>query len=198
MFRLYGKKKTEAILARCAGYADELEQRFGVPAAALKAVVYQEVRQIDLMDVAADAAVRLYWAAYRLLRRPPRFGKRDSSTGYAQVFAATAIDSINFAADRGIADYRALGLLTDHRLQKENPADLRMIWLMLHRNRQFNLLAAALTLRAAAQEMTGRIDFSAYSPDELQLIFTRYNAKADHVTAYGREVYARYSNSISL
>ncbi|MBQ9196540.1 MAG: hypothetical protein IJ157_04775 [Clostridia bacterium] len=196
MLRLYGEKKTRRILRLCQEQIFALEKRFGIPSAAMNAILLQEIPQIDLLDLLADGAVLLYWHVYRLSGRAPRFGKRDSSTGYAQVFARTAIRSVNFAADAGIADYKELGLLTDHRLDSGNIRDVRMIWLMLHRNNDFNLLCAALTLMDAAQEMTGRIDFLSYSAEEWQLIFTRYNADARHITAYGREAYRRYTQAL--
>ena len=196
MIRLYGRRKTEQILADCRDQIESLEARFGVPSAAMLAILRQELPQIDLMDLLADQAVLLHWSMARLLGHPPRRGKQDSSTGYAQVFAATAINSINFAADAGITDYKSLGLLTDHRLSRENPADLRMIWLMLHRDRNFNLLCAALTLLSAAREMTGRIDFAGYTSEEWQLIFTRYNANTHQITPYGREAYRHYTQAL--
>ena len=196
MFKLYGKKKAARLIAQCQPQVHALEERFGIPAAALNAILNQEIPEIDLWDMLADQAVLLYWRAARLFERPPRVGKRDSSTGYAQVFASTAIDALNFASEAGIVQYRQLGILVDHRLSRSNWADLRMIWMMLHKNIYFNLLCAALALLSAAQEMTGRIGFDDYTAEEWQLIFTRYNADVKEITAYGRKAYAHFTQGV--
>ena len=54
------------------------------------------------------------------------------------------------------------------------------------------MTAAALNLLSAAEEKTGRIDFPSYSPEELKLIFTRYNGTVPHITPYGEAVYRHY------
>ncbi len=194
MLKLYGEKRINRIMDGCGEWIKSIEERFGLPSAALKAVLRQELSQIDLIDLAADQAVIAYWRFYRLLGRAPRFGKRDSSTGYTQVFAATAIDSLNFAFDRQLTDARSLGLFIDHKLQKTNPSDLHMIWQMLHRDRFFNLLCAALTLIAAADEMNGTTDFSRYTPLQWQLTFSRYNADTRRITRYGQQAYSGYQS----
>lgn len=67
-----------------------------------------------------------------------------------------------------------------------------MIWTRLNTDTKFNLELAALNLLAAAEEMTGRIDFGGYSADELKLVLTRYNADVKHITAYGEAAYQHY------
>ena len=195
MMRLYSKKRTARILRRCGGILAEIEHDYGVPAACMQAVLWQEIPQIDLWDLAADCAVGLYWARCRLRGRlfpaaplpRPLLGKRDCSTGYAQVFAATAIASIRLAAKEGAASPEALGL---PRLPTTD--DLGLVWRRLHRDRRFNLRCAALTLLAAAHEVTGRMRLAGCSPEEWERIFTRYNADTRSVTAYGRQAYRRY------
>ena len=194
MLKIYGEKRIKRIIEGCGEWIKSIEERFGLPSAALKAILRQELSQIDLIDLAADRAVIVYWRFYRLFRRVPRFGKRDSSTGCAQVFASTAIDSLNFAFDRQLTDARSLGLIIDHKLQKTNPSDLCMIWQMLHRDRFFNVLCAALTLLAAADEMNGTIDFSRYTPRQWQLTFSRYNANTRQITRYGQQAYTGYQS----
>ena len=66
------------------------------------------------------------------------------------------------------------------------------MWRKLKHDTVFNLSCAALNILHCAWQMTGRIDFDSYSPQEIKLIFTRYNADVKHVTAYGEEAYARY------
>ncbi|MBR1585495.1 MAG: hypothetical protein IJ662_08155 [Clostridia bacterium] len=194
----YSPKRAEKIIERLHPLIQRTEDAWGVPAPYLQAILYQEITHIDYLDALADGAVACYWARYalgqRLGRKAPSakgwLGKRDSSTGYAQVFAFVAIRVMAFAVDQGRAGWAQWGF--DHPLTADRPADLRAVWRRLHTDRAFNLTAAALHLLFAAQEQTGRIDFSSYSPEEIQRIFTRYNADTRAVTPYGREAYAHY------
>ena len=205
MFKLYTKGRAERIIVRYDGLIREIEADYGLPAPALQAVLYKEITGIDLADLLADAAVSLYWRRVRLrsllrrwgwLRRlsslpRPLLGKRDSSTGYGQVYAATALASLHFAEEQGLVSCAALGLPPPLAVS-EDPAALGDVWRRLYRDRAFNLRAAALTLLAAAEEMAGSLDWSSFSPETLQLVFTRYNANTRRVTQYGKEVYNRY------
>lgn len=185
MRKLYNSKQIEETLENYRDWIETLSRRYGIPAACIRAVLWKEMTEMDLLDIAADLVVQAYWLGLRFL------GKRDSSTGYAQIFGYVGINAINFALDRGLADCETLGISGDHRLRPEHPDDLRLIWTRLHREPKFNLELATLNLLSAAEEMTGRIDFSGYSAEELKLIFTRYNANVSHITAYGEAVYQR-------
>ena len=198
MLKLYSKKKVKRLLA---GYADRIEQvsaRSGVPAACIRAVLSQEMGDIDLMDPVADLSVRFYWLRWRLRGgRTPRLlrgalGKKDSSTGYGQIFAYVAIRALNFAASRGLPAYDWLGLSEERPLRPDRDEDLQWMWYRLHRDQEANILLSALNLLSAAEEMTGRRDFKSFSPEQLQLTFTRYNANVRQVTAYGKKVFALY------
>ena len=207
MLRIISRRRAEKIIAAEAEKIRSLECRYGLPCAYLQAILLKEMTEIDVLDLAADLAVKLYWIRYdmlslarRILKQPPLDGfpegllkKRDSSTGYAQIFAYVAIRAIAFSLENGLDDgLEDFGLSADHPLRETNPADLRLIWRRLNRDTAFNLRAAALNLIAAAEEMTGRIDFSSYTPEEIQAIFTRYNANTRVITAYGRETYQYY------
>ena len=190
MLKLYSPKAAERIIARCAPRIDDISSRFALPAACLKAILYQEITNIDLFDLLVDRLVRRNQR--RGVSGPGRLRKTDSSTGYAQIFAYVAINAVNFAADRGLTDYAALSLPADHRLDPASLSDIRLVWTRLNGDVDFNLTAAALNLLSAAEEKTGRIDFPGYSPDELKRIFTRYNGTVPHITPYGEAVYAHY------
>lgn len=203
MLKLYGPRAAERIIRRLAAPIRALEARYALPAPVLQAVLYQEITQIDALDPLADLAVQLNWLRLALLARltgrPLRlpqgrgpFHKLDSSTGFAQIFAAVGIDAMNFALDRGLTAPERLGLSPGRRPRREDPLDLRRTWRRLHRDPGFNLELAALNLLAAAEEKTGRIAFASYSPEELQRVFTRYNGTAPGVSAYGRAAYGHY------
>ncbi len=197
MLKLYNETAARRIIARCSDLISASSSKYDVPDTWVRAILFRELTQIDLMDLVADFAVRFYYFRYRLFRRTPSahsgfFGKKDSSTGYSQIFAYVAIKAANFALDRGIADYASLGIASGHRLDRSNPDDLWMIWRRLNRDKAFNIEMATLNLLAAAQEMTGRISCPAFTPDEIKLCFTRYNADVKHITGYGEQTYQYY------
>ncbi len=198
MLKLYSPRAAERIMKRYSGDIEDIAARYGLPAACLRAILYKELTEIDLMDVAADALVKFN---QRRLDAPVNGGgfldKCDSSTGCGQIFGYVAIRAINFAADRGLTDPAALGLPADRRLDPQNLADLRLVWGRLHSDPVFNIECTALNLLAAAEEMTGRIDFPGYSPEELKLVFTRYNGDFKDVSPYGEAAYAIYQRYLS-
>ena len=182
MVRLYSPARAESIIKKYDHKIREICGKYGLSPAVLKAVLYTEMIRIDLMDLTADLVVRL-----------GAFSRKDSSTGYAQIFAYVALNAANFAVDRGLADYSSLGLdEPSRRLDPKNPADLRMVWLKIHKDPAANMEFAVLNLLSCAEEMTGRINFNGYTPEELKLIFTRYNANVKHIAPYGEEAYRHY------
>ena len=44
--------------------------------------------------------------------------------------------------------------------------------------------------------MTGRIDFEHYTPEEMKLIFTRYNGNLKQISPYGEKAYQYYLNCL--
>ena len=198
MLKLYSRRSVQRRLARLAHPIDLAAGRSGVPVACIRAVLSQEMGDIDLMDPVADLSVLFYWLRWRLRGgRTPRLlrgalGKKDSSTGYGQIFAYVAIRALNFAASRGLPAYDWLGLSEERSLRPDRDEDLQWMWYRLHRDQEANILLSALNLLSAAEEMTGRRDFKSFSPEQLQLTFTRYNANVRQVTAYGKKVFALY------
>ena len=208
MIKLYTRARAGRTVASQAALLQALSRRYPLPAACVQAILYKELIEIDLLDIVADLAVRFYWFRYGLRRRlcgwgllrSPEpllrwgpFGKRDSSTGCAQIFAYVGIRAVNFALDRDLLpSQEALGLPAGRRLNPETPEDLREVWYRLYRDTAFNTELAALNLLAAAEEMTGRVDFPSYTPEELMLVLTRYNADTGRITDYGREAYGYY------
>lgn len=207
MLKLYSKKKARKIIDAYGDWINHVSETYSIPGAYIKAILYKEIIEIDLLDPLADLAVKTYWARYGLRKRlyqkglvkqaEPRFrwgilGKRDSSTGYAQIFAYVAINAANFGLDRGIATYDLLGIRSDHRLSGGNLDDLRMMWRLLSKDRKANIALFSLNLISAAEEMNGHIDFDRYSEEEVKRTFTRYNANVRHITKYGEETYRYY------
>ena len=187
MLKLYTPARGESIIKKYDPVIRKISGKYGLPPAVIKAVLYTEMIRIDLLDIAADLAVRM-----------GAFFKRDSSTGYAQIYGYVAINAANFAADRGIASYASLGLgRRRRRLNPKNPADVRKVWLKIHRDPAANMEFAVLNLLSCAEEMTGRIDFEGYTPEELKLILSRYNGNVKWITSYGEEAYGHYQRYLS-
>lgn len=199
MLKLYSAKAAERIIARHGAWIETLSKRYAMPGACLKAILFSELTAIDALDLVADALVQFNQRSDRAeaVGAQGFLKKTDSSTGYAQIFAFVAINAINYAADRGLTSYDALGLPADRRLDPASLPDLRLVWRRLHRDPEFNLEAAALNLLSAAEEMTGRIDFASYTPEELKLIFTRYNGNFRDVSPYGEAAYRHYLRYLS-
>ena len=181
MRRLYGRKRAEKIIRRQESAISEASRLTGVPENWIRAILLREITLLDVLDPLADLAV--------ILHHYVGIGKRDSSTGYAQIFGRVAIQAANFVADQGFLSYAALGIESDHRLDPDDDRDLWKIWRMLNRDRAFNIRLAAVNLLHCAFEMTGRIDCDRFGPEEMKLIFTRYNANIRSVTRYGETVY---------
>ncbi len=193
MLKLYSVRRTERILEEYTPWIETVSRRYGLSAAWIKAVLRKEIAEIDLLDPVADLLVRLNWALARLRlphgSRRSILNKRDSSVGYAQIFAYVAIDAANYALDRGLDDAAGLKLPEGRRPDGKNGDDLRAMWRRLSQDRKYNIQMAALNLISAAEETNGHADFARYTPEEMQRALTRYNANTRQITAYGREVY---------
>ncbi len=181
MLKIYSEAKTERFLRKYSGWIREVAGKYGVPAAAIQAVIRREMPEIDLMDAAADLVVLIGC-----------FRKKDSSTGPMQIFGRVGLEAVNFAVDRGLAAYDDLGIETAGRLDPSSRKDVRRIWKMLFFSPKANIEIAALNLISAADEMTGRTGFRELSEEEMKLVFTRYNANTGKITPYGEQTYRYY------
>ena len=206
MLRLYSDEKAEKIIEKYTPWIEKISARYCVPSACMKAVLRKEIADIDLFDPLADMLVALNWGRRDLVRALSRkepepgrgiFGKLDSSVGYAQIFASTAIRAVDYALSRGLDGEEGLGLAPGERPAVDSPADREKMWRRLNRDRRFNIQAAVLNLISAGEEMNGHTDFSRYTRGDYERMFTRYNANTRTVTPYGRETcgyFLRYNN----
>ena len=202
MIKLYSQNRAERILRSLDSDIEGICRTVHLPSAVIKAVLYKEITDIDVFDPLADAIVAFNWQRVHLLNHLPDlegsqnkssfFRKFDSSTGYGQIFARTAILAIRFATTHGIITPETLGLRKGQTFSPDSPANVFEIWKKLHCERSFNLACSALNLLFAAWEMNGRITFENFSPDELKGIFTRYNANVRQITPYGEVTYQYY------
>ena len=202
MLKLYSPKRAERIITSLDDEITLICRTLHLPTAVLKAVLYKEITEIDAFDPLADTVVALNLQRTRLLQtlpepqnsrqKPSVLQKYDSSTGYGQIFARTAILAIRFAAEREILPTAALGLGEHRVLSPDSPSDRAEIWRKLHNDQTFNLICTALNLIYAAWEMTGKTNFENLTPEEIKLVFTRYNADVRQITLYGEITYRYY------
>ena len=212
MLKLYSAAKTERIIAEYTPWNETVSARYGIPAACMKAVLRREIADIDLFDPLADLLVWFNWLRfdlrrllYRLglvrseeprLRRGP-FAKRDSSTGYGQIFAFVAVNAVIYALQRGLDDEAALGFAPGERPDPNSLRDRERMWRHLQRDKKYNIRLSTLNLISAGEEMNGHTEFGRYTPEEYRRMFTRYNANVRTVTPYGEKVYEyflKYNN----
>ncbi|MCR5088182.1 MAG: hypothetical protein K6C08_01550 [Oscillospiraceae bacterium] len=193
MFRLYSFRRARRAIEGEASFIGQVSEKYGLPASWIQAILLKEMTELDVFDLLADFAVRLYYFNCGIAGERKRFpnvpGKRDSSTGWSQIYAFVAINALNFAADRGLADYADFGLNPDRRLDRDCPEDRWQIWKRLKSDRHFNIEMCALNLLSCAEERTGRTDTSTFSEEECKLTFSRYNGTVPHVTPYGETVW---------
>ena len=178
---IYTQNRIRNTIRKNADWINRVSERYHIPAAAICAILQKEMEQINAVDLAADMIV-----AAKL------FPKKDSSTGPMQIFGKVGLKAINFAVDKGLAGYSELGFPETRRLDENKQSDVHSVWKHLRSDPRANIEIAALNLLSCAEEMTGRIDFDSYSPDELKHIFTRYNQNTSAVTDYGNTAYQYY------
>ena len=195
MLKIYSEKKAKKMIRERDTLIRNISASYHLPPACLKAILMMEIPQVDLADLAADATVRINWLRYSLGGRfdPDRhtrnpLKKFDSSTGFGQIFSQVAIDAILFARSLDIPLYTGTG----DDLFPFRPDDLKQVWTRLNRDEVFNLSCAALNLLHAAFEMTGKIDLSNASENELKLVFSRYNGNVKKISTYGERAYSYY------
>ena len=203
MIKIYSPQKIEQILSSLEPEINDICSRYKLPPAFLKAILTREMKEIDFLDLIADTAVFCNWQRAKLTRVFPDLSgkestrgdllrKYDSSTGYGQICARTAIQAIRFAIERGLTTTEALGLGKDRSLSVDSPADRWEVWSRLHKEVAFNLTCSALNVILSAWEMTGKTDFTLFTPEDIKLTFTRYNADVRQITPYGEEAYQSY------
>lgn len=174
-------RRIERFIREHAAWIRALSKKYGIPSAAVCAVMHKEMQETDLFDTLADAAVQT-----RLLP------KKDSSTGPMQIFGKVALRAVNFGVSRHLTTLRELGITAAYPLDENSDKDVYTVWEKLNRDVHFNMEAGVLNLLCCAEEMTGRIDFASYGAEEWMLVFTRYNQNTHHITPYGEDVYLLY------
>jgi len=175
----------------------ELCNEFGLPKEILQTVFFREQRFDWFLDTGVDIVVAASYSYDHALEKwkelpeieqattpmpqMPVGYRHDCSTGLCQIFASTAIDSINFAVDTGI-------ISDERKYDSENLEDLEIIWYKLRDDDEFNLKCAVLTLMYEAFSTLGYDDnFSDYTDDQIAMLFTKYNSTDELPNDYGKD-----------
>lgn len=182
--KIYTQEKINSTIDKYSGWIREVGSRYHIPPAVIKAVMYKEMKETDELDPLVDLAVHT-----------GMFAKKDSSTGYMQIFGYVGLNAVNRAVRLGLTGYDKLGLVLRSgctQMEADNEEDVRQVWEKLHTDSEANIEIAALNIHAAAEEVTGRTDFESFSPEEMKRVFTRYNSTSRTITPYGEETYGYY------
>jgi peptidoglycan hydrolase-like protein with peptidoglycan-binding domain len=173
-----------------------MSRAYGVRKALVQSEIYWEYWKQSYEDPITDGFV-ISWYAYMLALeawqahpvgdppRPPTIIREDSSTGIAQIFAATAIRAWNWAMDQGVIPGGPRLDGTDWHVVKD-------IWFRLHDQGTYNVGSVPLVLFEGAADVgiSGlRLD---YTETEIKAIFARYNGTGPGAEQHGREVYGVY------
>ncbi len=183
----------------------ELSNTYMLPKAAIQTVLLRELRCADIFDYLADSAVINYFAyqyqldmyynastAQQLLMGPPStsiISHEDSSTGYGQIFAATAIKSINWAIDYEI--------ISGNKYDYSNWKDREKIWKRLKDDNNYNICMIAIVLmwgmtdEDCKMQTTDR-NYWKFTDEQIKAMLTRYNGYDEDATDYGNETFNCY------
>lgn len=144
----YSSEAALELVLSCDKTITDAAARYGVEKAVLQAVLFQELRFLNVLDevdlfVAATHAYLRQMEDYeslpgseRALALPPTrpvVFRLDSSTGLGQIFADTAIQAVNWQAGRQVYD-------------PEDWHDVCAVWTRLREDDTYNIETAALVL----------------------------------------------------
>lgn len=162
--------------------------KFNMQKELLQTVFFREQRFVWFADDVADSIVEQSYAYDENIANnmspPPQMPipyRHDCSTGLCQIFASTAIKSINYAVQQNIID--------DERLyDQDNLDDIKEVWFKLKDNSEFNIKCAVLTLiYEALHTLQYDRNFVNYTESQISMLFTKYNSTSDEPNEYGTE-----------
>ncbi|PEY35752.1 hypothetical protein CN354_15135 [Bacillus cereus] len=177
-----------------------VSQIYSMRKAMIQSVLFRELFCYGVDDQIGDGLVKTYFEfkedyekweklpdAVKIITPPPVASpvmKEDSSTGLGQIFAATAIDSINYAV--------TIKLISDKTYETSNWKDRKYIWFKLKDDEEFNLKTCALVLVRAANQVGLKDNYYDYDVNQIKKALARYNGTDDRAVKYGNNVYKLY------
>lgn len=153
------------------GVVTDLARSFRMRKALIQCPLLWEIRKYNIDDPIADNLVE-------------SGVKNDSSTGLAQIFAATAIKSRNYCINQDIIG----GAI----MNPGNDLDLRTVWNKLHYDDIYNTGTVPLVLIEGANAVgIGRPGLN-FSEDDSRKALARYNGTGDDAVKYGHQLIGLY------
>jgi len=155
---------------------------FAIPKAYVQSLLMRELWCVNFSDSAADYVVETYYQE-KLKGNDPLEIKDDSSTGYGQIFARTAIGALNHANNIGIPT--GLGPLDD-----SDWLQVYSMWSNLCYDQGYNIqMVYYEVLNCANKTSQPNYNFFEYNTTQKKAILSRYNGTNSAATQYGEDVY---------
>lgn len=149
-----------------------LARSLRVRKALIQAPVMWELRKLNPLDFAADAAVQAGL-------------KDDCSTGWGQIFAKTAIQARNYCIGEGIINGTGLDY-TD-------ADDLESVWNKLHDDQEYNVRSVAYTLLWNSELLMIPRPGLDGDVHVTEAVLGRYNGTGPDAEQYGQELMGLYN-----
>lgn len=178
----------------------EISQKYKVRKALIQTVFMWEGSCEGIDDVASDTAVQEYYDYKNELEKwenlsdeekqnvkkptEPTIIRKDSSTGFCQIFASTAINAYNYAIKRGY--------IVGETYDKTDWHTVFNVWNKLHTDVEYTIEMAALVLLHAADLVKISDITYEYSADDVKKVLARYNGTNDKAQEYGERNYQIY------
>jgi peptidoglycan hydrolase-like protein with peptidoglycan-binding domain len=172
-----------------------LARSYGVRKALIQTEVFWEYWKQTVLDDVADGLV-FSWYSYKVAFEAwqkvkigdpppaPAVVREDSSTGIAQIFAATAIRVRNWALDQGLVPGGPLDGNDWHVVYNT--------WTALRDDGNYNVSTVPLVLfEGAVRSGVPGLRLN-YSVTEIRTMFARYNGSGDAAEQYGVELHLAY------
>ena len=173
----------------------DISNKYLIPKASIQTILLRELRCYDVLDDIADSFVVqqfAYWYLVDVYRESEWYQqlimgypsmpipyKEDSSVGYGQIFARTAINALNWY-NNSTYDYN------DWHTRE-------YIWNKLRNDNDFNIEMVALILIWGANEKGLNNDYWKYTEREIKQMLSRYNGVNSDAIQYGEETYNCYT-----
>lgn len=196
----------------------KLSNEYMLPKAAIQAILMRELRCVDLTDDLKDISVNNYFLNQHQIEEyqeasileqilmgpqlPYVVTAEDSSTGYGQIFAYTAIKSINWAVNNHIISD------IEYEYDYNNWKDREYIWNKLKNDNEYNISIIAIVLMWGMNDelckmQTSDRSYWKFTDEQIKAMLTRYNGYDENAIEYGNQVYNYYSvfdnyNKLSL
>ncbi len=193
----YNTEQAVNIIISYDSYITQISNYYKMPKALIQTILLRELWCVNASDDVADNFVVQYYA-FKILEdkwynmepwqqaitpypNTPAIIKTDSSTGLGQIFAATAIDSNNYAIQSKIKT----GKIYD----SNNWNDMYDMWCLLKSNNQYNIDMITVVLIRAANQKALSTNYFAYTETQYRSILARYNGTGTGAINYGNECY---------